>query len=244
MDGDDDLDLAVANHWGHSLSILMNNGDAIFQSPVDYAPGGGGIYPNSVFCANLDEDLDLDIAVANGLTDDVWILMNNGDGSLGPIEYYSAGDAPSSIFCADIDGDADMDLVVANESSNNVSIHENNGSGVFLSAVSFSADQDPRSVFCADLDGDDDLDLAVANFSSNNVSILENLRSSYITGDANGDGAVDAADVIYLVIYLYRNGPPPDPIESGDADCNGVVGAGDIIYLINYLFRGGPPPGC
>jgi hypothetical protein len=244
MDGDDDLDLAVANHWGHSLSILMNNGDGIFQPPVNYDPGGGGIYPNSVFCADLNGDLYLDVAVANGLTDDVWILMNNGDGSLGPIEYYSAGDAPSSIFCADIDGDNYMDLVVANESSNNVSIHENNGSGLFPSMVSFSAGQDPRSVFCADLDGDDDLDLAVANFSSNNVSILENLRFSYITGDANGDGAITGADVLYLVNYLYRSGPPPDPMESGDADCNGVVGPSDIVYLINYLFLGGPPPGC
>jgi hypothetical protein len=175
LDGINGPDLAVANHWGHSLSILMNRGDGTFQPPVNYAPGGGGIYPNSVFCADLNGDHDMDVAVANGLTDNVWVLMNNGDGSLGPIEYYSAGDAPSSIFCADIDGDADMDLVVANESSNNVSILENNGSGVFSSAVNFSADQDPRSVFCADLDGDDDLDLAVANFSSNNVSILENL---------------------------------------------------------------------
>jgi hypothetical protein len=246
MDGDDDLDLAVANHWGHSLSILMNNGDATFQSPVDYAPGGGGIYPNSVFCADLDGDLDMDVAVANGLTDDVWILMNYGDGSLGPIQYYSAGDAPSSIFCADIDDDADMDLVVANESGNDVSILENNGSGVFLSAVNFSAGQDPRSVFCADLDADDDLDLAVANFNSDNVSILLNLlnQSSFVRGDANGNGTVDVGDVLYLVNYLYRGGPAPSPVDAGDANCDGIVFVNDIIFLVNYLFRGGPPPGC
>jgi hypothetical protein len=245
MDGDDDLDLAVANHWGHSLSILMNNGDATFQSPVNYDPGGGGIYPNSVFCADLDGDLDMDVAVANGLTDDVWILMNYGDGSLGPIQYYSAGDAPRSIFCADVDDDADIDLVVANESSNNVSIHENNGSGVFLSAVNFSVGQDPHSVFCADLDGDEDLDLAVANFSSDNVSILLNLlNSSFIRGDANGNGIVDVGDIIYLVQYCFRGGPAPSPVDAGDANCNGEVTAGDIIYLVNYLYRGGPPPGC
>jgi hypothetical protein len=246
MDGDDDLDLAVANHWGHSLSILMNNGNATFQPPVNYDPGGGGIYPNSVFCADLDGDLDMDVAVANGLTDDVWILMNYGDGSLGPIQYYSAGDAPRSIFCADIDDDADMDLVVANESGNNVSIHENNGSGAFLSAVNFSVGQDPYSVFCADLDADADLDLAVANFNSDNVSILLNLmnQSSWTRGDANGNGIVDVGDILYLVNYLYRGGPAPSPVDAGDANCDGLVAAGDIIYLVNYLFRGGPPPGC
>jgi parallel beta-helix repeat protein len=63
-------------------------------------------------------------------------------------------------------------------------------------------------------------------------------------GDANADGAVDPADVVYLINYLFRNGSPPDPIEAGDANCDGVVDPADVVYLINYLFRNGPPPGC
>jgi hypothetical protein len=63
-------------------------------------------------------------------------------------------------------------------------------------------------------------------------------------GDANGDGIIDAADVVYLLNYLYRNDPPPDPYEAGDCNCDGEVTAGDVVYLINYLFRGWPPPSC
>lgn len=63
-------------------------------------------------------------------------------------------------------------------------------------------------------------------------------------GDANGDGIVDPADVVYIINYLFRGGNPPDPLPAGDASCDGVVGPMDVAYLINYLFRNGDPPGC
>jgi len=63
-------------------------------------------------------------------------------------------------------------------------------------------------------------------------------------GDANGDGVIDPADVVYLISYLFRDGPAPDPYEAGDCNCDGVVDPGDIVYLLNYLFRGWPPPSC
>ena len=61
-------------------------------------------------------------------------------------------------------------------------------------------------------------------------------------GDANGDGVIDIGDVVYLVSYLYRNGPAPNPLEVGDCNCDGIINIGDVVYLINYLFRNGPPP--
>jgi hypothetical protein len=63
-------------------------------------------------------------------------------------------------------------------------------------------------------------------------------------GDTNGDGMIDAGDIIYLIDYLYREGSAPNPLELGDANCNGSVDPADVVYLINYLFRGGPPPSC
>jgi M6 family metalloprotease-like protein len=70
------------------------------------------------------------------------------------------------------------------------------------------------------------------------------LPAQFLLGDANGDGAVDVGDVVYLVNYLYRSGPAPDPIEAGDANCDGHVDVGDVVFLVNYLYRGGDPPGC
>jgi hypothetical protein len=66
----------------------------------------------------------------------------------------------------------------------------------------------------------------------------------YIGGDANGDGIVNSADVVYLINYLFKGGPPPQPWEAGDINDDEVINSADVVYLINYLFKGGPPPGC
>jgi hypothetical protein len=63
-------------------------------------------------------------------------------------------------------------------------------------------------------------------------------------GDATGDGVINVADVMYMINYLYRSGPPPISFEAGDANCDGDHGILDIVFLINYLYKGGPPPGC
>jgi hypothetical protein len=63
------------------------------------------------------------------------------------------------------------------------------------------------------------------------------------TGDANGDGVIDPADVVFMINYLFKGGVAPDPLRLGDATADCVVDAADVIYLINYLFRSGPQPG-
>jgi hypothetical protein len=65
-------------------------------------------------------------------------------------------------------------------------------------------------------------------------------------GDANGDGNINASDVVYLINYLFIGGPTPQPLSAGDANGDCVVNSADVSYLINYLFVGGPPPhpGC
>lgn len=71
-------------------------------------------------------------------------------------------------------------------------------------------------------------------------------RYEIACGDCNCDGAVDVADVVYLINYLFKNGPEPLPFLCvGDANGDGIVQVGDVVYLINYLFKGGETPlGC
>jgi hypothetical protein len=66
----------------------------------------------------------------------------------------------------------------------------------------------------------------------------------FIRGDANGDGVINSADVVYLINYLFKGGPAPEPWDAGDVNCDGIINSADVVYLINYLFKGGPPPGC
>jgi hypothetical protein len=66
----------------------------------------------------------------------------------------------------------------------------------------------------------------------------------YVCGDANGDETVNVADAVYLINYVFKGGPVPDPLESGDANCDGGINVGDAVYLIAYVFKGGPEPCC
>jgi len=69
---------------------------------------------------------------------------------------------------------------------------------------------------------------------------------SYIPGDANGDRDVNSADVVFLINYLFKEGPLPPVINAADASGDCAINSSDIVYLIDYLFKGGPSPryGC
>ena len=64
-----------------------------------------------------------------------------------------------------------------------------------------------------------------------------------ITGDVNLSGTVTSADIIPLVEFVFKSGPPPLPCQAaGDANCSGTVNAVDIISIVNYIFKAGAPP--
>lgn len=66
------------------------------------------------------------------------------------------------------------------------------------------------------------------------------------TGDVNENGTIDVCDVIFLINYLFIEGPGPNPLALGDPNGDCVINSSDVVYLINYLFNEGPEPmwGC
>ncbi|KPL04224.1 MAG: hypothetical protein AMJ73_04445 [candidate division Zixibacteria bacterium SM1_73] len=67
-----------------------------------------------------------------------------------------------------------------------------------------------------------------------------------VPGDVNQSGEVNSADVVFLIDYLFKQGPPPDFLELADVNKDCIVNSADVVYLMNYLFKGGPcpKPGC
>ncbi len=62
-----------------------------------------------------------------------------------------------------------------------------------------------------------------------------------ILGDINGDGnLIFSSDVLYLINYLFKSGPPPpNPIDA-DLDGSPGINLGDLLQLIGYHFGGCP----
>jgi len=72
------------------------------------------------------------------------------------------------------------------------------------------------------------------------------IESMYTCGDANGDDEVNLGDGVYIINYVFKSGPPPDPLCQGDANGDEGVDVADAVYIINFVFKDGPYPveGC
>jgi hypothetical protein len=65
-------------------------------------------------------------------------------------------------------------------------------------------------------------------------------------GDANRDMIADIGDAVFMIQYIFGDGPPPEPYALGDANGDCDINIGDIVYLVSYVFRHGAQPleGC
>jgi hypothetical protein len=65
-----------------------------------------------------------------------------------------------------------------------------------------------------------------------------------ICGDASGDLLLNIGDAVYLIAYLFREGPAPPVPAAVDLNGNGETDVGDVTMIINYIFRNGLPLDC
>lgn len=63
----------------------------------------------------------------------------------------------------------------------------------------------------------------------------------FLRGDGNSDGAVDLADAVAVLAYLFARGEAPC-FTSMDANGSRVVDLSDAVYLLRYLFAHTAPP--
>ncbi len=73
------------------------------------------------------------------------------------------------------------------------------------------------------------------------------ITRGWICGDINGDGLeeMDIADLVYLVDYMFADGPEPPVMDAADVDgSGGVLDVADLVWVTDYMFSGGPAPDC
>ncbi len=80
--------------------------------------------------------------------------------------------------------------------------------------------------------------------ATNSPQVVEvTMHVFWIYGDVNWDGELDIADLIYLVFYMFQEGPEPIPARIvGSMDCNPVINIVDLVWLAQYMFQDGPKP--
>jgi hypothetical protein len=229
---DGEEDLAVGNSGSNDVTILLGDvaGFGAFAI-AGTSPEGAGDHPNSVVVGDFDRDGVEDLAVANGGSDDVTILLGDGTGDFtAPLTSpEGVGDDPRSIAVRDFDRDGAQDLAVANAGSDDVTLLLGDGGGSFTASAE-AAGTDPSSVAATDFDRDGAQDLAVANAGSDDVTIL--------LGDGGGNFAASATGAEGV-------GDDPRALAVGDFDRDArhdlaVVnaGSGNATVLLNRVPAG------
>lgn len=217
-----------ANKPGEQIEVSLTNGLACspytfrFSTAVEVAsPGtfgtaaafhGVGNTPVSIASGDLNNDGKIDVITANFTSNNVSVMLGNGDGTFNPIVNYNVGTNPVSVVIGDLNNDRKLDLVIANSASANISLLFGVGDGTFNPALNYSTVYNntllnPHSITMGDLNSDGNLDLAIVSYNydfttvllGNNDGVFTS-RKDYFVGhegvsitinDLNSDGKLD-----------------------------------------------------
>lgn len=247
LNGDGRPDLATANYYGNSVSVLLGNGAGGFGAHTDFAVG---IEPYSVVIGDMNGDGKPDLAAANGDDNTVSVLMGDGAGGFGARTDYATGSDPIRLAIADLDGDGRLDLATANYDGNSVSVLLANNAGGFRKKHDFPTGTLPEGLAIADVNGDHLLDLVVtsvgSSFDVGTVSVLlgngaggfgaptdypcGGLPFSVAVGDMNSDGRPDLvvpsarANTVGVLLGVLGGFAPKTDFLSGNYAVSVAIG--------------------
>ncbi|MYH02683.1 MAG: hypothetical protein F4142_08935 [Nitrospira sp. SB0675_bin_23] len=145
--------------------VLVAAGPVIAQNLV-FTPvlsASVGAHPEGLTVGDFNEDGHLDIATANSESDDVSILLGNGNGTFRSGYSFGVGQSPMFLSTGDLDRDGKLDLAVAETGADRVVVLLGKGNGFFQDPVPYPSGKGPTFLSLSDLDGDDDQDMVVVN---------------------------------------------------------------------------------
>jgi Carboxylesterase family/FG-GAP-like repeat len=122
LNGDDQVDLAVADEKTCDVTILLGDGHGTFASTQTVHAGQ---LIRSVAVGDLNGDGIPDLVTANFGSATVSVLQGNGDGTFKAAQDFWAGDEPSGVAVGDFDRGGRTDVVVGRIRTDQLSLLRN-----------------------------------------------------------------------------------------------------------------------
>lgn len=211
LNADSLVDIAVICENSADIRVYANlPGNPGTFGPRILPSATTGLVPSPNDPADFNGDGKFDLCTGNYTSDDVTILLGNGDGRFGTRQDVAVTGTARGIQAQDYDGDGDPDIVCAVPGANKLALMINDGTGNFGSATLFEGGGNTEyGLSAADMDNDGIFDLVVGNENSQTITVLRglgggafqlsNIRNAggspwvLVTGDVNGDGNLDVA---------------------------------------------------
>lgn len=148
-------------------------------------PYEGLIQTYGTYAGDMNNDGFSDLVVVNETSDDLRILLNDGQGGYSGFTIYDTGadGTPSPNEGADFNNDGEIDFVVTTAWSNEVRVLTGDGQGNFSNMETYYTSNGVRGVVVGDFDGDGWDDMLTTNRLDGNISIFMN----------DGDGTFTAS---------------------------------------------------
>jgi hypothetical protein len=214
MNGDEKMDVLVANSRSNDASVLLGDGRGSFAPPRAFVSDAE---PQAVAAIDVNGDTLPDVLTVNrgSATPSLAVLLGIGDGSMAAVEDVITQPSPTGVATGDVDNDGLADLVVSElppqQSSGGIVlvIRADHVTG-FSAPTVLRSTGDAVAVTVGDFNMDERLDIAALNKSTSNVSVFLGTASGFgalhdypvgagaaaITAvDLNGDGHADLAVV-------------------------------------------------
>jgi outer membrane protein assembly factor BamB len=231
---DDDIMDVAAGVTPYSRQVIMINGasqTAMWAQPVDVESNiqrmGGG---------DIDGDKIPDVIVPT--TTEV-VALRGSDGNV--LWTFPTGGEVNHTMAYDVDGDGFLEAIAGSDDQNVYVIDGTTGTEEW----SYSVADDVMHIQVGDVDCDGKANITCVTFGSDGLvyafATLDETPDA-VCGDANGDEAVNISDAVYMINYIFKGGPPPEPLCSGDANGDDGLNISDATYIIAYVFSGGPAP--
>jgi hypothetical protein len=221
-----------------SLEALEDRTLPSFVAAPGFAVGansGVGSKPIAVVTGDFNRDGKMDVATVNQGSNNVSVLLGNGNGTFRPALNSPVGHSPAALLAVDLNGNNILDLVTANKSDNNITVLLGRGDGTFVSAGTFAAGASPVSLAYGDFNGDHHTDLAVADNGGSTVTLLLGTG----TGKFTQGGTVTVGNNPTSVAVMDFNNDGLSDIASvsggfGHLDINLNNGDGTFAAAVNY----------
>ncbi|RWG19729.1 MAG: hypothetical protein EOQ55_14280 [Mesorhizobium sp.] len=138
VNGDGKVDVVTADYFGHVVGVMLGDGKGGFAGVAAYSTGPS-VLPFSPVLADMNGDGRLDIVLSSN-TDQIGVLINNGDGTFGSVQAFPAGYG-DRVTVGDLNNDRLPDVVVGSYFDNTATVLLNTSSFGGLTGPTYSIDR-------------------------------------------------------------------------------------------------------